>query len=209
MVTVFDDPANFNVKHQLQHTWTLWFTKPPQAGKSEWGDLLKEVISFDSVEEFWGVWNNITLASDLAQKSDYHLFKKGVRPEWEDPQNKNGGRWSYTFRTCKPSDDIWLNVVLAAIGEQLEDEHDNEVMGVVINIRKAFWRVGLWTRTNGSRKKGKEGDTSGEDGEARLKKIGKRFKDALQLPPGEGIEFSSHSDAAHSGSTRAKTKLTL
>jgi translation initiation factor 4E len=27
--TVFDDPDNFNVKHPLMNTWTLWFTKPP------------------------------------------------------------------------------------------------------------------------------------------------------------------------------------
>lgn len=55
VVTVFDDPANFNVKHQLQHTWTLWFTKPP-SGKQDWNELLKEVISFNSVEEFWGIY---------------------------------------------------------------------------------------------------------------------------------------------------------
>ena len=55
IVTVFDDPTNFNVKHQLQHTWTLWFTKPP-SGKQDWNELLKEVISFDSVEEFWGIY---------------------------------------------------------------------------------------------------------------------------------------------------------
>jgi len=55
VVTVFDDPANFNVKHQLQNTWTLWFTKPP-SGKQDWNELLKEVISFDSVEEFWGIY---------------------------------------------------------------------------------------------------------------------------------------------------------
>lgn len=29
IVTVFHDPNNFNVKHPLAHTWTLWFTKPP------------------------------------------------------------------------------------------------------------------------------------------------------------------------------------
>lgn len=29
VVTVFHDPNNFNVKHPLAHTWTLWFTKPP------------------------------------------------------------------------------------------------------------------------------------------------------------------------------------
>jgi translation initiation factor 4E len=28
-ITVFHDPENFNVKHPLQNTWTLWFTKPP------------------------------------------------------------------------------------------------------------------------------------------------------------------------------------
>jgi len=27
--TVFHDPENFNVKHPLLNTWTLWFTKPP------------------------------------------------------------------------------------------------------------------------------------------------------------------------------------
>jgi len=28
-ITVFHDKDNFNVKHPLMHTWTLWFTKPP------------------------------------------------------------------------------------------------------------------------------------------------------------------------------------
>ena len=73
IVTVFDDPTNFNVKHQLQHKWTLWFTKPP-SGKQDWNELLKEVISFDSVEEFWGIYvrshnpihRNIYLALDYS-----------------------------------------------------------------------------------------------------------------------------------------------
>ena len=64
IVTVFDDPANFNVKHQLQHKWTLWFTKPP-SGKQDWNELLKEVISFDSVEEFWGIYVSVTIKMRL------------------------------------------------------------------------------------------------------------------------------------------------
>lgn len=210
MVTVFDDPSNFNVKHALQHTWTLWFTKPP-SGKQDWSELLKEVISFNSVEEFWGIYNNITPASELAQKSDYHLFKQGVRPEWEDPQNKHGGRWHYTFKNTKASDEVWLNIMLAAIGEMLEEEQDNEVMGVVINIRKAFWRVGLWTRTAGQPPKGKNAETPADkEGPAkRLERIGKSFKEVLQLPAQEQVEFSGHADSAHSGSSRAKAKFTV
>jgi Eukaryotic initiation factor 4E len=60
-LTVFHDPKNFNVKHPLMNAWTLWFTKTPTATgpKESWADLLKEVITFDSVEEFWGCISNL------------------------------------------------------------------------------------------------------------------------------------------------------
>ncbi|KAK4963902.1 eukaryotic translation initiation factor 4E [Elasticomyces elasticus] len=209
IVTVFHDPENFNVKHPLQHKWTLWFTKPGSGKGDNWNELLKEVISFDSVEDFWGIYNNITPTSQLALKSDYHLFKTNVRPEWEDPQNKHGGRWSYSFKERKSIDidSIWLQVLLAAIGETLEDEGDNEVMGVVVNVRRAFFRIGLWTRTVG--KSGPGGQRTNEEGKAVLMKIGARFKEVLGVPAEEQVDFMGHTDSAHSGSTRAKAKITI
>ncbi|KAF1990217.1 eukaryotic translation initiation factor 4E [Aulographum hederae CBS 113979] len=218
LVTVFHNPDNFNVKHPLMNHWTLWFTKPPSGKGDNWNDLLKEVITFETVEEFWGIYNNITLTSELALKSDYHLFKKGVRPEWEDPQNKHGGKWSYSFKEKKsiPIDSLWLHVMLAAIGETLEDDGDGEVMGVVVNVRKAFFRIGLWTRTVGkSVPGGGDGNNAGgkgrttEQGKDVLMKIGKRFKEAIGLGDTEQVEFSGHMDAAHAGSTRAKAKFTI
>lgn len=187
-----------------------------------WNELLKEVISFDSVEEFWGIYvsaiawalelsyrlflqNNIAPVSELAVKSDYHLFKKGVRPEWEDPQNKHGGKWAYTSksRTGIAIDELWLNVMLAAIGETLEDEDDSEVMGVVVNVRKGFYRIGLWTRNNGGRGGGdaKKVET--------LTRLGKNFKEALQLNDPETVDFTGHMDSAKAGSTRAKSAISI
>jgi translation initiation factor 4E len=153
--------------------------------------------------------NNITPTSDLALKSDYHLFKKGVRPEWEDSQNKHGGKWAFQFKDKKAIniDALWLHVMLAAIGENLEDEEDNEVMGVVVNVRRGFYRVGLWTRSVGKADQAK-GRTVEQARDA-LNKIGKRFKQALQLKDNEVVEFSGHTDSAHSGSTRAKAKFTV
>jgi translation initiation factor 4E len=149
--------------------------------------------------------NNITPASELAQKSDYHLFKTTIRPEWEDNQNKHGGKWAFQYKDKKSVniDTVWLHVMLAAIGETLEDEDDNEVQGVVVNVRKGFYRIGLWTRTTGSSK----GRSS--DGKDILMKIGRNFKQTLQLPENEKVEFSGHTDAAHAGSTRAKAKYSL
>jgi len=106
--------------------------------------------------------------------------------------------------------------MLAAIGETLEQEDDGEVMGVVVNVRKAFYRVGVWTRSTGKSIPGRgEGDVAGGKGRSPEKSkgilmdIGKRFKEVLKLPPNEILEFSGHNDAAHSGSTRAKAKFTV
>ena len=162
--------------------------------------------------------NNVTPTSELVLKSDYHLFKEGVRPEWEDQQNKHGGKWSYSFKgkSTVPIDELWLHVMLAAIGETLEEEEDGEVMGVVVNVRKGFFRVGVWTRTIGkSIPGGGDGDVAGgkgrsaEKGKEILMNIGRHFKEILKLPPGEMVEFSGHTDSAHSGSTRAKAKFTV
>lgn len=217
-ITVFHDKDNFTVKHPLMHKWTLWFTKPASGKGDNWNDLLKEVITFNSVEEFWGIYNNIAPVSELALKSDYHLFKAGVRPEWEDSQNKHGGKWSYSFREKRSIDidDLWLHTLLAAIGETLESEEDGEVMGVVVNVRKAFFRVGVWTRTTGKSIPGRgDGDTAGGKGRSPEKAreilmgIGQRFKEVLKLPTSEQLEFSGHTDAQHSGSTRAKAKMVV
>lgn len=162
--------------------------------------------------------NNIAPVSSLALKSDYHLFKEGVRPEWEDPQNKHGGKWSYSFKDKRSVDidELWLHVMLAAIGETLEEEEDGEVMGVVVNVRKAFFRIGVWTRTTGKHIPGRgDGDVAGgkgrsvDKGREILLSIGRRFKEVLKLQPAELLEFSGHTDSAHSGSTRAKAKFTV
>ncbi|KAI4087873.1 MAG: hypothetical protein LQ348_007444 [Seirophora lacunosa] len=198
-VTVFHDKDNFN--------------------NQDWNDLLKEVVTFDSVEEFWGVYNNITPVSELALKSDYHLFKKGVRPEWEDPQNKHGGKWAYQFKDKRaaPIDELWLHLMLAGIGETLETgDDDGEVMGVVVNVRKGFYRLGLWTKTVGkSIPGGGEGDVAGGKGRSAekskevLMSLGRKFKEVLKLDGGEQVEFSGHTESARAGSTRANAKFSV
>lgn len=84
-------------------------------------------------------------------------------------------------------------------------------MGVVVNVRKGFYRIGLWTRTVGKQIPGdKNGEgRSAEKGRETLMNIGKRFKEVLKLKDTDSVEFSGHTDSAHSGSTRAKAKFTV
>ncbi len=124
---------------------------------------------------------------------------------------------SLTDKRAAPIDELWLHVMLAAIGETLEqDDSDGEVMGVVVNVRKGFYRVGLWTKTVGkSVPGGGEADVAGGKGRSPEKSkeilmgLGVKFKEVLKLKDAEVVEFSGHTESAHSGSTRAKAKYTV
>lgn len=182
--TVLSSKEEFTAKHPLNSKWTLWYTKP-QTNKSEtWLDLLKPVITFDSVEAFWGIYNSIPGANQLPMKSDYHLFKEGIKPEWEDDQNAKGGRWQYSFNYTNNNkreisqviNDLWLRGLLSVIGETIEDD-ENEVNGIVLNYRRQAIRIGIWTK---------------DCNETKLVTIGERFKKVLKLADDQKVEFMSH-----------------
>lgn len=66
------------------------------------------------VVAFFSLYNHISPASELRQGSDFSLFKKGIRPMWEDEANKRGGRWLINIDRKQRSSDLdrfWLDVV--------------------------------------------------------------------------------------------------
>lgn len=49
--------------------------------------------------------------SKLPANADFHLFKTGVEPKWEDPECANGGKWSVTVSRKPQLDTMWLETV--------------------------------------------------------------------------------------------------
>jgi len=135
-------------KHPLRNSWTLWYDAQLTNGKrpSQWGENMKEVYSFSTVEDFWRMYNNLALASQIQNGCSFSLFKKGISPKWEDPKNEKGGKWTAVIPKNKPLDTMWLWMMLACIGEVLEDEADDQICGAIVNIRKGQDKLNLWTR---------------------------------------------------------------
>lgn len=80
----------------------------PQTGKN-WEDKLQKVNTFGTVEDFWRLVNNLAPPSKLPLSSNYHMFKEGVKPAWEDAFNEKGGKWSMLIpRNTNKSDSSWL-----------------------------------------------------------------------------------------------------
>lgn len=65
-------------------------------GLNEWRQQFVNVLGIFISMPFvsCSLYNNIKPPSWLGAGTDFHLFKKGIQPKWEDPQCVSGGKWT-------------------------------------------------------------------------------------------------------------------
>lgn len=179
-------------KHPLQNTWTLWYLENDRT--KSWEDMQNEITSFDTVEDFWSLYNHIKPPSDIKMGSDYSLFKKGIRPMWEDAANKQGGRWVITLNRCPKTelDNLWLDVLLCLIGEAFD--HSDQICGAVVNIRNKNNKISIWT-------------ANGNNEEAALE-IGHKLRESLRLAR-QNLQYQLHKDTMVKTGSNVKSVYTL
>ncbi|KAI9878622.1 MAG: hypothetical protein M1830_000389 [Pleopsidium flavum] len=108
------------------------------------------------IKEFYQIYNN-TPCENLRQRDSFHLFKRGVKPVWEDPRNVHGGCW--TFRVPKEkSTEFWMMLQVIAIGEGFDDviEPTDDICGLSLTTRFTSNLIMLWNR-NGTNQKSIDG----------------------------------------------------
>jgi len=179
------DPTNFEIKHPLHSAWTMWYNAPQTPKNREQMDWTpKKIVTFDTVEDFWCLFNNLVPPSRLIKGGGYHMFKEGITPEWEDVQNKAGGKWIILYDPKDPGqDDHWMHTLLALIGEEFEDSDD--IRGAVFSPRQKQNKLALWT-----------GDARKKDAAVRT---GKAWKETLGVLAKVAIGYQSHADAMNAG----------
>ncbi|KAG6840053.1 hypothetical protein C0991_009317 [Blastosporella zonata] len=186
-------------EHPLQYPWTIYhdskakfpftpasatlpdanFGQPTESTDYEAG--LTVVGEFDTVEEFCRYLNWLKPPSKLERNSNYHLFKSGIKPMWEDEANANGGKWVLTMKSNPVLlDRCWSWLTMALVGEELEE--GDEICGAVVSLRSKVDRIQVWTRSK-------------EDVE-KLNSIGKKLVKLLDVSEADGIglEFQYNTD---------------
>ncbi|CAH1793411.1 unnamed protein product [Owenia fusiformis] len=195
MTVVAPEIDDTYIKHPLQNKWALWFFKNDKS--KDWASNLKLVTTFDTVEDFWALYNHVQPASKLPSGCDYSLFKDGVQPMWEDDFNKRGGRWLINLNKQQRHSDLdnfWLETLLCLIGEAFE-EHSENICGAVVNIRNKGDKLGLWTH-------------DAKNNEATLK-IGRRLKERLSVPSKISIGYQAHMDTMSKAGSTTKNRFTV
>ena len=144
----------------------------PESDEYEAG--LMVVGDFDTVESFCRYFNWLKPPSKLEKNSNYHLFKKGIKPMWEDEANANGGKWVLTMKNNPQLlDRCWNWLAMALVGEDM-DEGD-EICGAVVSLRSKVDRIQLWTRS--------------KDDVEKINGIGRKMVKLLDVSEADSIGF--------------------
>ncbi|KAF9226176.1 translation initiation factor eIF4e [Gyrodon lividus] len=187
-------------EHPLQFTWTIYhdtkakvpftpakgtgedgalFSAVPESGDYEAGLIV--IGEFDTVESFCRYFNWLKPPSKLERNSNYHIFKSGIKPMWEDAANAQGGKWVLTMKN-NPAllDRCWTWLAMALVGEELEEGDD--ICGAVVSLRSKVDRIQVWTRS--------------KDDVERINGIGKKLVKLLDVSEADsiGLEFQYNTD---------------
>ncbi|KAF9885104.1 hypothetical protein FE257_000744 [Aspergillus nanangensis] len=83
----------------FQYHWTVWYEKhsEPAASQEKLYVLHEDVAD---IATFYRVYNNYPW-DKVRLRDTVHIFRKGVRPVWEDPENQNGGCWKFRVPKSK------------------------------------------------------------------------------------------------------------
>ena len=130
--------------YKLRNTWRLYYHS---VTNDSWDDesYIKLPIDIDSISKFNKVINNIgNFTSGM-----FFLMKEDIFPTYEDPNNSDGGYWS--FRISKKNiNHIWENVIAAAVGQTLTKkvEDMSQINGITISPKINNCILKIWNLDN-------------------------------------------------------------
>jgi translation initiation factor 4E len=112
--------------------------------------------------------------NSLPRGCEFFLFKKGIKPLWEDGLNIGGGRFYISMKKSPVTNKIWEDLQIAFI---LTDAVLDAINGVVLNVRTSEVFMSVWTK---------------RIPDDQISKIKEWIKESLDLPNEQCIEYKKH-----------------
>lgn len=60
---------------------------------------------------FYSLYDQIFRPSKLLVNAEFHCFRAGIEPKWEDPECAEGGKWSLVLNRKSDLESMWLETV--------------------------------------------------------------------------------------------------
>ena len=123
------------------------YKKKPIEKEEEFLEKIIKIRDTSNINEFWEVFQHLKKPNQCPIGSDYHIFKKGINPMWEDKSNKDGGKLSVLL-TWKLANVIWEEVTFNFAKGILP--YYDFINGIVISMRPKFLVLSFWIKSGNS-----------------------------------------------------------
>jgi len=128
----------------LKNEWDIWFHS---INDNNWDkSSYKKIYTINNLFDFQYIKTNFQ--QDHYQNGMFFCMKENIFPNWEDPDNRNGGCLSFKI----PSTEIikeWSDLLLTIISEKLVSlEYSDEINGISISPKKEFNIIKIWFKNS-------------------------------------------------------------
>jgi len=151
---------------------------------------IKVITTVSTVEGFWETYDYLKRPNEVPSTTDYHFFRGGVKPTWEDPSNAKGGKWIVRLPKGLASR-YWEEIMLALIGSQFLGIPDGEICGAVLSVRYSEDILGVWNKSSNDMDM--------------VQRIRDGIKKILQLPSHANMEYKPHQNSMQDRSSFRNT----
>jgi translation initiation factor 4E len=137
-----------NLNRVLRNKWTMWLSSPAPTGEKDvatYMSELQEAAIFATIPQFCEVWNKAYLEGNPPY-SKIVVFKKGIKPVWEDPDNCKGGRFVIRGSTLEETLALFLVITVRVMTARVQGDY-NDLCGVILHAKSSdqLW-IQLWNK---------------------------------------------------------------
>jgi translation initiation factor 4E len=126
--------------HTLNEEWVLYAHLPYN---TDWSfKSYIKIMEICYIEDILAL--NKEIPDTIIEKCMLFLMRKGIKPMWEDENNRAGGCFSY-----KISDnpiETWKTFSYLLLGETICKSNPLDVNGITLSPKKNFWVLKIWMR---------------------------------------------------------------
>mmetsp|Transcript_72833 Transcript_72833/g.161836 ORF Transcript_72833/g.161836 Transcript_72833/m.161836 type:complete len:190 (-) Transcript_72833:342-911(-) len=175
------------MEHPTQHAWTFTYFK--KVANKSYEDSTFTMGTARTVEDFWRLYVHLRRPVDERPTvCDYHVFREGIKPMWEDENNVNGGKWIVRLRKGLAAR-YWEDILLAILGGQFRV--GDEICGIVLSVRYQEDILSIWNRSADSRRT--------------CMQIKETMRTVMDMPIDVMMEYKKHTDSMRDNSSYRNT----
>ena len=128
--------------HELPGNWTLWAHLPHD---TDWTIKSYQQVQQEICTVEMALTITETIPDVVVKNCMLFLMKDGVKPIWEDENNRQGGCFSYKIPN-KSVYDVWKQLSYVLVGGTISSDNNftKNVTGITISPKKNFCIIKVW-----------------------------------------------------------------